>query len=263
VGHLDGKVAVVTGASRGIGAAIAEALAADGASVVVTARSTDDARGKLAGTVDETVTSIRNSGGTAIAVAADLTESDDRTRIFETATDHFGRVDILVNNAAVTFFTAASALSLERAQLMLDVQVLAPLHLSQLVLPGMRDRGEGWILNISSLEARSPQIPPNRFTAKGSTTGYGLCKSALERLTSGLAAEVYGDGISVTALRPGGIVPTPGLVFHGVMKEDDPAAEDPRLMARAAVRLCSAPPAEYSGGVYESTSLIDTVEARE
>ena len=255
MGQLDGRVALVTGASRGIGAAIAEALAREGASLVVTARSTDDAPGKLSGTLDETVAAIEGVGGKALAVAADLTDPADRERIIAASTDRFGRVDILVNNAAVTFFTPAGDLPQSRAQLMFEVQVMAPLHLSQLVLPRMKARGAGWILNISSLEAEDPSIPPTKFNSKGTTTVYGMCKAALERMTSGLAAEAFGHGVSVTALRPGGIVPTPGLVFHGVMKEDDPAAEDPQMMALAAVRLCSAPAEDYSGGVYSSTSL--------
>ncbi|MFW0786393.1 SDR family NAD(P)-dependent oxidoreductase [Gordonia sp. CPCC 206044] len=262
MGQLDGRVAVVTGASRGIGAAVAEALAREGANVVVTARSTDDARGKLPGTLDETVAAIRDAGGDALAVAADLTNHQDRERIITAATDRFGHVDILVNNAAVTFFVPGSQLSQSRIQLMWEVQVMAPLHLSQLVLPSMKDRGAGWILNITSVEAEKPAIPPDRFNAKGTTTVYGMCKSALERMTSGLAAEAFGHGVSVTALRPGGIVPTPGLVFHGVMKEDDPDAENPQLMAQAAVRLCIATAGDYSGGVYESTSLGDTAETR-
>ncbi|WP_306453417.1 SDR family NAD(P)-dependent oxidoreductase [Rhodococcus sp. ACPA1] len=262
MGQLDGRVALVTGASRGIGAAIAEALAREGASLVVTARSTDDAPGKLTGTLDETVAAIEDVGGEALAVAADLTNPVDRERIVAVATDRFGHVDILVNNAAVTFFRPGGELRQSRAHLMFEVQVMAPLHLSQLVLPRMKARGAGWILNISSVEAEDPAMPPSRFNSKGTTTVYGMCKAALERMTSGLAAEGFGHGVSVTALRPGGIVPTPGLVFHGVMKKDDPAAEDPQLMAQAAVRLCSSPAGDYSGGVYESTSLAETVETR-
>ncbi|GGL11923.1 SDR family NAD(P)-dependent oxidoreductase [Nocardia jinanensis] len=266
MGQLEGRVALVTGASRGIGAAIAAAMAGEGAAVVVTARSTDEAPRKLPGTLDETAAAITARGGAVLAVAADLTDATDRERIVATAVERFGRVDILVNNAATTFFVPGAELPQRRARLMFDVQVMAPLHLSQLVLPGMKERGAGWILNISSLEAGAPAVPPSRFDALGTTTVYGMCKAALERMTGGLAAEGFGHGVSVTGLRPGGIVPTPGLVFHGVMEPDDPAAEDPQLMARAAVRLCSAPAAVYSGHVYESTALAgmpgDVVESR-
>lgn len=265
---LDGRVALITGASRGIGAAIAVAMAEAGASVVVTARSTVDTPGKLPGTLDETVAAIEAHGGEVLAVPADLTDPTDREGIVSAAVGRFGQVDILVNNAAVTYFIPGAQLQRERAQLMFEVQVMAPLHLSQLVMPEMKRRGAGWILNVSSAEAKAPAIPPSRFNAKGTTTVYGLCKAAVERLTSGLAAEGFGHGVSVTALRPSGLVPTPGVVFHGVITADDPAAEDPRLMARAAVRLCSSPVEVYSGGVYESSDLADdsaasTLESRE
>ncbi|WP_142060384.1 SDR family NAD(P)-dependent oxidoreductase [Pseudarthrobacter sp. B4EP4b] len=256
MGVLEGKVAVVTGASRGIGAEIAKALAREGAAVVVTARSTTDQPGRLAGTLQETVLAVEELGGQALAVPADLADADDRERIIRQAEERFGKVDVLVNNAAVTYFSAAAEMPLKRASLMFDIQVHAPLHLSQLVLPGMRARGEGWILNISSLESDDPTVPPSRFNAKGTTTVYGMCKAALERLTSGLAAETFNDGISVAALRPGGVVPTPGIVFHGVMQVDDPAAEKPEVMAEAAVLLCTGDPADYSGKVYESTQLV-------
>ncbi|WP_067662025.1 SDR family NAD(P)-dependent oxidoreductase [Nocardia miyunensis] len=258
---LDGRVALVTGASRGIGAAIAVAMAEAGASLVVTSRSTADTPGRLPGTLDETVAAIEAHGAAVLAVPADLTDLNDREGIVSAATDRFGRVDILVNNAAVTYFTPGAQLSRARAALMFEVQVMAPLHLSQLVMPEMKRRGAGWILNISSGEAKDPEIPPSRFNAKGTTTVYGMCKSALERLTSGLAAEGFNHGVSVTALRPGGLVATPGVVFHGVMTPDDPGAEDPRLMAQAAVRLCSSPVELYSGGVYESTDLAGTLAA--
>ncbi|MFB9073391.1 SDR family NAD(P)-dependent oxidoreductase [Citricoccus parietis] len=256
MGILDGKVAVVTGASRGIGAEIAATFAREGATVVVTARSTSESPGRLDGTLDETVTKIEAAGGTALAVAADLTKPEERERIVKTATEHFGKVDILVNNAALTYFTPLTDISLKRVGLMFEIQVQAPLHLSQLVLPGMRERGAGWIVNISSLEAEDPQMPPSRFNAKGTTSAYGMCKAALERITSGLAAEGYNHGVAVTALRPGGLVPTPGIVFHGVISADDPNAESPEVMAGAALLLAGPEALQLTGEVYESTSLV-------
>lgn len=258
MGIFDGKVALITGASRGIGAAIAEEFGREGAAVVLTARSSNDQPGKLPGTLEETAAAVEAAGGRALTIVADLRSEADRERIVREAIEHFGKVDILVNNAAVTFFQAAAELKLTRAQLMYDIQVQAPLHLSQLVLPGMRERGEGSILNITSWESKHPEMPPSRFNAKGTTTVYGMIKAALERLTTGLAAEVYADGISVNALRPARLVATPGPVFHGVLKEDDPNAEKPQVMARAAVVLCSASPAKVSGQILESEDVLAT-----
>jgi citronellol/citronellal dehydrogenase len=262
MGLLEGKVALVTGASRGIGAEIATAFAREGASVVVTARSTAEAPGRLDGTLEETVAAVEAAGGAGLAVPGDLTKPEDRERIVRAAQERFGKVDVLVNNAALTYFIPAAEIPLKRAALMFDIQVHAPLHLSQLVLPGMRERGSGWILNITSLEAEDPELPPSRFNAKGTTTVYGMCKAAMERMTSGLAAEGYNDGVSVTALRPGGLVPTPGIVFHGVIKADDPNAEPPEYMAKAALILATSAPAELTGDVYESTALVEAYASR-
>jgi citronellol/citronellal dehydrogenase len=249
-----GKVAIVTGGSRGIGAHIAHRFAAAGAKIVVAARSTDASPGRLAGTVDETVGGIRSAGGDALAVAADLAKPTDRERIVAAAIDAYGHVDILVNNAAIAYFVPASGFDLARMQLMFEVQVFAAVHLAQLVLPGMTDRGQGWICNITSDVARHPRVPPSRWGASGTTTVYGMCKAALERFTSGLAAEVHHSGIVVSALGPSRVVATPGTVFHGVTSADDPNSEQPEVMAEAAYRLCSDP--SVNGRVTRSQDLL-------
>lgn len=241
---LEGRVALVTGASRGIGKAIAQRLAAAGATVVVTARTVDQADSRLAGTLGDTVAQIEAAGGRAVAVPADLSKPDERERLVADATAKVGAIDILVNNAAVTFFTPVAEFSLRRVDLMLAVQVEAPLHLAQLVLPGMRQRRSGWILNISSVAARHPKLPPSRF---GGGTVYGMCKAALERFTTGLAAELYDDGVAVNALAPKDVVPTPGTLFHHLTTEDDPSAEQPEVMAEAALALCRGPVTNADG----------------
>ena len=117
---------------------------------------------------------------------------------------------------------------------MFDVQVEAPFHLAQLVLPGDAGEGPGWILNISSIAARHPAMPPSGW-ARGGTV-YGMCKAALERFSTGLAAELYDDDIAVNALSPTKVVPTPGTLFHHLTCEDDPNNEPPSVMAEAALR---------------------------
>jgi citronellol/citronellal dehydrogenase len=234
MGVLDDKVAIVTGASRGIGAAIARRFAAEGAAVAVTARTVDPARSRLPGTIGETVGQIEAAGGTAGAYAADLSDPAARESLVAAVTERLGPVDILVNNAAVTYFTPVADFTARRYALMFEVQVTAPFHLAQLVLPGMRERGRGWILNISSLAARHPG--PDGRPAGG--TVYGMCKAALERFTTGLAAEVHKDGVVVNSLAPNRVVPTPGTLFHKLTTEDDPAAEPPEVIAEAALALC-------------------------
>lgn len=244
MGALDGKVALVTGASRGIGAAIAERFAAEGARVVVTARTVTPEQSRLPGTISDTVGRITAAGGTAGAIAADLSERDDRERLAETA----GPVDILVNNAAVTYFTPVLDFTDRRFALMFEVQVTAPVHLAQLFAPKMR--GGGRILNISSGAARHPKVDSGR---RGGTV-YGMCKAAIERFSTGLAAELHGDGITVNALSPSKVVPTPGTLFHHLTTEDDPKAEPPSVMAAAALALCR--PGAPSGRIAYSQEIL-------
>ena len=254
MGVLDGRVAIVTGASRGIGAAIAERFGAEGAAVAVAARTTEPGQSRFHGTIESTAAAIRAAGGTAVAIPADLSRPEDRQRLVDEANEKLGPVDILVNNAAVTYFTPVADFSPKRYALMFAVQVEAPFELAKLVLPGMRERGRGWILNISSIAARHPSLPPGRF-AIGSTV-YGMCKAAIERFSTGLAAELYEDDIAVNALSPTLVVPTPGTIFHHLTTEDDPNAEPPAVMAEAALMLCHADPKTLTGRVTYSQELL-------
>lgn len=160
MGVLDGKIAIVTGASRGIGAAIAERFGAEGAAVAVAARTTEPGQSRFHGTIESTAAAIREAGGTAVAISADLSKPEDSHRLVDETNEKLGPVDILVNNAAVTYFTPVADFSPRRFALMFAVQVEAPFELAKLVLPGMRERGRGWILNISSIAARPRRCHP-------------------------------------------------------------------------------------------------------
>lgn len=252
-----GKVAIVTGASRGIGAAIARRLAADGATVVCAARTVEPDP-KYPGSLSETVATITTDGGAATAVRADLSKADDRRRIVDETIAQFGRVDILVNNAALTYFIRAADFPEKRYRLMMDIQVWSPFELSQLVVPGMRERGEGWILNITSRAGVNPQGPPfERIFTEGAFTVYGMCKAALERMTTGMAAELAGDRIAVNALAPWGVVPTHGASAHDLVKEDTEPIE---LMAEAALALCTGDPARMSGRIAYSGPFLAEID---
>jgi len=254
-GVLDGQVAIVTGASRGIGAEIARRFAAAGAAVAVAARTTQAGTSPLAGTIGETAAQIRAAGGTAEAIPADLARPEDRERLVAETTRQLGAPTILVSNAAVTYFTRVEDFTPKRYALMFAVQVGAPFHLARLVLPGMRAAGAGWILNISSVAARHPSMPPGARAGLGATV-YGMCKAALERFSTGLAAELYGDNIAVNALSPTQVVPTPGTLFHHLTTEDSPDAEPPAVMAEAALMLCHGSPRDRTGTISYSQELL-------
>ncbi|MEL7206775.1 MAG: SDR family NAD(P)-dependent oxidoreductase [Actinomycetota bacterium] len=225
----------MTGASRGIGADIAELLAAEGAAVAVTARTVDEGDSRFEGSLAATVARIRDAGGIGHAVAADLSRPGDRARLIDETRRELGPVDVLVNNGAVTFFEPVGEFSEKRWRLMFEVQVRAPFELAQLLLPSMRERGSGSILNISSKAALHPQ--PAGEAATGGTV-YGMVKAALERFSTGLAAEVAADGITVNALSPTSVVATPGVVHHGLITpEREPWVEDGSMMPRAALAL--------------------------
>jgi NAD(P)-dependent dehydrogenase (short-subunit alcohol dehydrogenase family) len=120
----------------------------------------------------------------------------------------------------------------------------------------MRERRRGWILNISSRAAVHPSGPP--FTTRGGSTVYGMCKAAIERFSSGLASEVYADGIAVNALSPSGLVPTPGVVFHGLTRGvPEDRLEPPEVMAEAAYALCTGDPARLTGRVTYARPLLE------
>ncbi len=255
MGILDGKVAIVTGASRGIGAEIARRFGEAGAAVAVAARTTGAGTSPFPGTIGETAEQIRAAGGTAVAIRADLSKPGDREQLVSEASRQLGPPDILVSNAAVTYFARVPDFTARRFRLMFDVQVEGPFHLAQLVVPGMREKGRGWILNISSVAARHPAMPPTGWAGRGGTV-YGMCKAALERFSTGLAAELYDDNIAVNALSPSQVVPTPGTIFHPLTTEGDPNSEPPAVMAEAALRLCSAEPKTLTGRVTYSQELL-------
>lgn len=255
---LDGKVVLVTGASRGIGVAIAERFAADGAAVAVTARTVDDGDHALPGGIRDTARRIVDAGGTAVAIAADLSRAEDRSRLVSETAEQLGPVDVLVNNAAITYFEPVERFSWSHYDLMFEVQVRAPFDLARAVLPGMTERGQGWILNISSGAARHPQGPPYRGGLGGGGTVYGMCKAALERFTTGLAAEVHARGIAVNALSPSGLVATPGVVHHGLERNvPDELLEPEERMAEAAHALCTGDPSTLTGRITYARPILE------
>jgi NAD(P)-dependent dehydrogenase (short-subunit alcohol dehydrogenase family) len=259
MGKLDGRVAIVTGASRGIGALIAELFAAEGARVVCAARTLNEGDHRLLeGSLAGTVAAIEKAGGKATAVAVDVSSEADCEKLVQAAEAAFGPVDILVNNAALTYYKPIVDFPPKNWARAFAVNVHGPFMLSRLVLPGMLARKRGAIVNISSGSAIGPGRAPfeGARPASGGTM-YGATKAALERFTQGLAQEVEGQGIAVTALSPSQTVPTPGTVYHKLMASmDDPRGEPVAYMGRAALLLASEPAEKINGRVTYSQQIL-------
>ena len=259
MGKLDGKVVVVTGASRGIGAEIARLFAAEGGRVICAARTLREGEHQLAGSLETTVAAIREAGGEARAVTVNIAEPAECEKLVRAAAESYGPLDVLVNNAALTYYLPVKDFPLNRWLRSWAVNFHAPFILSQLALAAMIPRGSGAIVNISSGAAIGPGRGPYRDAAAGARGGtcYGAEKAALERFTQGLAAEVYQYGISVTCVSPSQIVPTPGTVYHQLVKSiDDPRGEPPELMAKAALLLATEPLDRVTGRVTYSQQIL-------
>ncbi|VEG39766.1 short-chain dehydrogenase [Mycolicibacterium flavescens] len=249
----EGKVALVTGSSRGLGKAIAQRLAREGATVALTARTLEP-NPKYQGSLRQTLEEIEAAGGSAIAVAADLSDSGERTRLFAEVVDKAGAPDILVNNAAVTFLRPLDEFPERRVRLMMEMHVMAPLHLTQMAIPAMRERGRGWVLNVTSVGGDLPDGPP--FSDFDRTAGfgvYGTVKAALNRLTKSLAAELYDDGIAVNAAAPTNPVATEGAGALDLAKTD---TEDISLITETAFRLCTGDPKTLTGRIAHTQSFL-------
>jgi citronellol/citronellal dehydrogenase len=259
MGKLSGKVAIVTGASRGIGQQIAELFASEGGKVVCAARTMNEGEHRmLEGSLARTVDLIRQKGGEATPVAADVSSETDCIALVETARRAYGPIDILVNNAALNYYLPTESYPTNRWLRCFAINVHAPFMLSKAVLQDMIPRRSGAIVNISSGAAIGPgRGPYDDKTVRGGVM-YGASKAALERFTQGLAQEVAQyEGISVTAVSPSQVVPTPGTIHHKLVSGiDDPKGEPPLLMARAALLLASEPAATVNGRVTYSQQIL-------
>jgi NAD(P)-dependent dehydrogenase (short-subunit alcohol dehydrogenase family) len=260
MGKLDAKVAVVTGASRGIGKAIAERFAREGASVVCTARTLEEGdHPSLEGSLHTTVRGIEQAGGKALAVPCDVSDFDACVRAVNEARQAFGPIDVLVNNAALTYFMPVVDFPPTKWLKSFAVNVHGPFYMSKLVLADMLARKSGAIVNISSGAAIGPGRGPYEETARRGRGGtlYGAEKAALERFTQGLAAEVYADGVSVTCLSPSMVVATPGVLHHKLVRSaEDPNAEPESMMADAALLLATEPLDTITGRVTYSQQIL-------
>lgn len=189
--RLEDKVAVVTGASRGIGRAIAERLASEGAKVVVNHRASVEQ-------ADEVVKSIREQGGEAVAIQADVSDFQQAHDLIEAATKEFGKIDILVNNAGTTRDTLLLMMKESAWDLVIDTNLKSVFNCCKAVARGMVRRRSGRIINITSVAG---------LAGNPGQTNYAASKAGIIGFTKSLAKEIGGRNITVNAVAPG-FVPT-------------------------------------------------------
>jgi 7-alpha-hydroxysteroid dehydrogenase len=280
MGRLQGRAAIVTGASRGLGREIALALASDGAAVAVVGRTENVWDERLPGTIGETVAEIEAAGGRALAIRADLLDRDDIARLVGEARDALGPITILVNNAAFTApgrppkpgddprpkpakaqqvsvkadFPPVLGPPLGAYRRHFEIAVFAAYELIQLVCPDMMAAGIGSIINISSVASRLPGDGPYPDRSGGVLPGYGGSKAALEHLTSCAAYDLAPHNIAVNALSPSKAIMTPGLSYYARDFAEVSTAEE---FARAAAELVLLDPAVVTGRTIGHLQVLD------
>jgi NADP-dependent 3-hydroxy acid dehydrogenase YdfG len=189
VAKLDGKVVVVTGASSGIGEATAEALAGEGATVVVAARREER--------LSDLVGRIEGNGGRTLAVSCDVTDEGQAHALIQRAEEEFGRVDILVNNAGVMLLSKVGKGLSEQWRQMFEVNVLGLLYATDAAIEVMKRQGSGHIVNISSVAGRK--------VTRDTSGVYAGTKHAVGAISEGLRMELLEDNIRVTVVEPGAV----------------------------------------------------------
>lgn len=240
--QLKGKVAIVTGSSRGIGKAIAKAYAREGAQVVVTARTEEESQSKLPGTINKTVEEIMDRGGKAAAIKCDVTKDEDMENLINTVVNGFGRIDVLVNNAGILFHSTVVDTLVKRLDLILKINLRAPFILCKLVVPKMAQQGGGSIINITSDAALRAHTEEKEVAY----TPYGMTKAGLERFTLGLAEEVKQYNIAVNSLDPGGIK-TEAAIYLYPPDFDWTDWREPETVCPAAVFLAAQTAKTFTG----------------
>ncbi|MYH68386.1 MAG: SDR family NAD(P)-dependent oxidoreductase, partial [Dehalococcoidia bacterium] len=236
-------VALITGASRGIGKQLAIDLAADGYDLVVCARSTADSPARLPGTIDETAKLAREQGADVLVAPLDVRDEEAVAALADTVYERFGRCDLLINNAAVGVPGATLENSTKRWRLATDINIHGPFYLIYYFCPRMREAGEGRVINISSGASVNPGFRRISYT----TT-----KRALEAMTEGFAIELE-DSVAVNCIRLELGVWTEGYAFTlGDVDRSD--FEDPVIMSDAVLWMAKQP-LDYTGQVVTIADL--------
>jgi citronellol/citronellal dehydrogenase len=259
-GMLEGKTAIVTGASRGIGAAVAERFAAEGARVALVAR-TRAPGGELPGSLLETMAKCESHGAHVAMVPADLGDGESRSTVVDEAARLLGGpVDILVNNAAASVYEPVAHCALGTRRAMFEVNLQAPMDLIQATLPQMIARGSGWVVNVSSSTAEYDRGTEGRAPGPGGLSStlavYAASKAALNRLSYALAQELRGTGVRVNCVLPRSAVLTEGMAAL-LGPNPDPKHLEPLETMAEAILLLARCPGDMTAGTFRSLALLE------
>lgn len=248
---LSGRTALVTGSSRGIGRAIAQRLAAEGATVAVTARSyrpSPSTRAgeqvELPGTIGETIALIEAAGGQAFGIACDLEDADARAGLIDQVVAQTGRIDILVNNAGYADYSVVADMPMDTFERTVEHYVRTPFVLTQKAVPHMRRQGAGWIVNIGSVTGLAPARPYREYNKSSGDVIYASMKAALHRFTQGVAAELLDSNIAVNVVGPSSAVRTPGAAS---LIPDTFPTEPVEYLAETVLAMCHLPASVRTG----------------
>jgi|TARA_Y100000310_G_scaffold344576_1_gene458086 NAD(P)-dependent dehydrogenase (short-subunit alcohol dehydrogenase family) len=250
-GRLEGKVAVITGASRGLGQYCAVGYAKEGAKIAVAARTEEVKDERLPGTIYETAKMIEDAGGEAFPVVCNVSSMESVEEMTQQVLNRWGQIDILMTNAAVQPPGFISTITPKHWELEFKVNVHGPFYCIRAALPSMIERKNGNIINISSVGALGG-------------SHYGATKRAVEAMTIGLAGELKQHDIVVNCMKPVGGIETPGLLFGrapgqvgGARPSDAPALPPPDSYVEAAVLLALQDVASFTGKVHQDAELIE------
>lgn len=248
-GRLEGKVAIITGASRGLGQYCAIGYGREGATVVIAARTEQESNPRLPGTIYHTAELVKEAGGEAFPVVCNVGDYNSVQNMVQQVLDRYGRVDILMNNAAVQPPGFISTIEVRHWELEFRINVHGTFYGCRAVLPAMIEQQSGNIINISSVGALGG-------------SHYGATKRAVEAMAIGLAAEQRENGIAVNAYKPVRGVETPGLLMGrapGQVGGPRPAGDQippPDSYVEAAILLAMQTPETFTGQVVHDADVI-------
>ena len=259
--ELAGRVAVVTGASRGIGAAIAQRLASAGALTVLAARSVEASVDGLEGTAAGEAERIRSRGGEGVAIVCDVEDEASRSALVAEVVRRFGRLDILVNNAGRAVLDTVDEMTLPVLRSQAEQYMFAPLDLMLQAVEPMKAQGQGWIVNLGSDSAQPIDVQAVLAGTSGRTLAvYGALKAAVHRFSAGFAVGLAPYNIAVNVVSPVGAIATPGVRALGLVKPGSEAYFEPvEHIAEATLALVSRPPREQTGVVAFSYRYLDAI----